>query len=122
MVQAFTHGPVKLEAQKDGKFELFGGNICGVFVELVRMGSDLHGMRHKIQSFGTKEVGSGADISHHIMEVPSLNLSRETEQPVSFFFLVHSFPESFHANFGVVPLYLKLGHNFVLRPFQLVIH
>jgi len=36
MVQAFTHGPVKLEAVKDGKFELFGGNVCGVFVELVR--------------------------------------------------------------------------------------
>lgn len=35
MVQAFTHGPVKLEAQNGGKFELFGGNICGVFVELV---------------------------------------------------------------------------------------
>jgi activator of HSP90 ATPase len=36
MVEAFTHGPVKLEAKKDGKFELFGGNVCGVFVELVR--------------------------------------------------------------------------------------
>ncbi|GFG28734.1 hypothetical protein Cfor_06014, partial [Coptotermes formosanus] len=35
MVQAFTHGPVKLDAIKDGEFELFGGNICGVFVELV---------------------------------------------------------------------------------------
>jgi hypothetical protein len=38
MVQAFTHGPVKLDAIKDGEFELFGGNICGVFVELVRKG------------------------------------------------------------------------------------
>lgn len=74
MVQAFTHGPAKVEAQKGGKFELFGGNICGVFVELVRKGSELRGMRHKIQSFGTKEVGSGGDISDHIMEVPSLNL------------------------------------------------
>jgi hypothetical protein len=48
MVQAFTHGPVKLEAQKGGKFELFGGNICGVFVELVRKGSKLCGMRQEI--------------------------------------------------------------------------
>jgi hypothetical protein len=36
MVQAFTYGPVKLDATKGGEFELFGGNICGVFVELVR--------------------------------------------------------------------------------------
>lgn len=35
MVQAFTHGPVKLEPKKDGKFELFGGNVHGVFTELV---------------------------------------------------------------------------------------
>jgi activator of HSP90 ATPase len=49
MVQAFTHGPVKLEAHKDGKFELFGGNVCGIFVELVRKGSELCGMRPKIQ-------------------------------------------------------------------------
>ncbi|OXU22977.1 hypothetical protein TSAR_008558 [Trichomalopsis sarcophagae] len=34
MVMAFTKGPVKLEAKKDGKFELFGGNIYGEFVEL----------------------------------------------------------------------------------------
>lgn len=44
MVQAFTHGPVKLEAKKDGKFELFGGNVCGVFVELVRKSWELDGM------------------------------------------------------------------------------
>jgi hypothetical protein len=56
MVQAFTHGPVKLEAWKDGKFELFGGNICGVFVELVRKGPELCGKRCKVQSFGTKQV------------------------------------------------------------------
>jgi hypothetical protein len=57
MVQAFTHGPVKLEAQKDGIFELFGGNICGVFVELVREGSELCGKRCKVQSFGMKQAG-----------------------------------------------------------------
>ncbi|XP_046620108.1 activator of 90 kDa heat shock protein ATPase homolog 1 [Neodiprion virginianus] len=34
MVQAFTKGPVKLDAKKNGKFELFGGNIHGEFVEL----------------------------------------------------------------------------------------
>ncbi|XP_043275574.1 activator of 90 kDa heat shock protein ATPase homolog 1 [Venturia canescens] len=34
MVQAFTRGPVKLEAKKDGKFEFFGGNVHGEFVEL----------------------------------------------------------------------------------------
>uniref|UniRef100_A0A1B6MUF2 Activator of Hsp90 ATPase AHSA1-like N-terminal domain-containing protein n=1 Tax=Graphocephala atropunctata TaxID=36148 RepID=A0A1B6MUF2_9HEMI len=35
MVIAFTNGPVKLEPQKGGKFELFGGNIYGEFIELV---------------------------------------------------------------------------------------
>ncbi|KAJ9582485.1 hypothetical protein L9F63_003178 [Diploptera punctata] len=35
MVQAFTHGPVKLEPKKDGKFELFGGNVHGSFIELI---------------------------------------------------------------------------------------
>ncbi|KAJ8673417.1 hypothetical protein QAD02_004679 [Eretmocerus hayati] len=34
MVMAFTKGPVKLEAVKGGKFEMFGGNIHGEFVEL----------------------------------------------------------------------------------------
>ncbi|XP_054271354.1 activator of 90 kDa heat shock protein ATPase homolog 2 [Macrosteles quadrilineatus] len=34
MVMAFTSGPVKLETKKLGKFELFGGNIHGEFVEL----------------------------------------------------------------------------------------
>ncbi|XP_058789939.1 activator of 90 kDa heat shock protein ATPase homolog 1 [Phymastichus coffea] len=34
MAVAFTKGPVKLEAKKDGKFEFFGGNIYGEFVEL----------------------------------------------------------------------------------------
>ncbi|XP_044756789.1 activator of 90 kDa heat shock protein ATPase homolog 1 [Coccinella septempunctata] len=34
MVTAFTHGPVKLELFKNGKFELFGGNISGEFIEL----------------------------------------------------------------------------------------
>ncbi|XP_076227076.1 activator of 90 kDa heat shock protein ATPase homolog 1 isoform X2 [Nomia melanderi] len=34
MVQAFTKGPVKLEPKKAGKFELFGGNIYGDFVEV----------------------------------------------------------------------------------------
>ncbi|XP_020297214.1 activator of 90 kDa heat shock protein ATPase homolog 1 isoform X2 [Pseudomyrmex gracilis] len=34
MVQAFTKNPVKLEAKKNGYFELFGGNIHGEFVEI----------------------------------------------------------------------------------------
>lgn len=34
MVQAFTKGPVKLEPKKAGKFELFGGNIHGDFVDI----------------------------------------------------------------------------------------
>lgn len=34
MIQAFTKGPVKLELQKAGKFELFGGNIHGEFVDI----------------------------------------------------------------------------------------
>lgn len=34
MVQAFTKGPVKLDLRKAGKFELFGGNILGEFVEI----------------------------------------------------------------------------------------
>ncbi|KAG7190860.1 hypothetical protein KM043_006923 [Ampulex compressa] len=35
MVQAFTKGPVKLEAKNGGKFELFGGNIEGEFIEIL---------------------------------------------------------------------------------------
>ncbi|CAF4850015.1 activator of 90 kDa heat shock protein ATPase homolog 1 [Pieris napi] len=35
MVTAFTQGHVKLEAEKGGKFTLFGGNISGEFRELV---------------------------------------------------------------------------------------
>jgi len=35
MVQAFTQGPVRLEATPGGKFEFFGGNIQGEFIELV---------------------------------------------------------------------------------------
>lgn len=34
MVQAFTKGAVKLEAKKNGRFELFGGNIHGEFLEI----------------------------------------------------------------------------------------
>ncbi|XP_053975735.1 activator of 90 kDa heat shock protein ATPase homolog 1 [Hylaeus anthracinus] len=34
MVQAFTKGPVNLEPKKAGKFEMFGGNIHGSFVEI----------------------------------------------------------------------------------------
>lgn len=34
MVQAFTRGPVKLEAKQNGLFELFGGNIHGEFIEI----------------------------------------------------------------------------------------
>ncbi|XP_017776080.1 PREDICTED: activator of 90 kDa heat shock protein ATPase homolog 1 [Nicrophorus vespilloides] len=35
MVTAFTRGAVKLEVFKGGKFEMFGGNITGIFDELV---------------------------------------------------------------------------------------
>lgn len=35
MVSAFTNGPAKVEAKKNGKFELFGGNVHGEFSELV---------------------------------------------------------------------------------------
>lgn len=35
MVTAFTQGHVKMEAEKGGKFALFGGNITGEFKELV---------------------------------------------------------------------------------------
>lgn len=35
MVMAFTHGPVTLELKKGGKFDLFGGNIHGEFLEIV---------------------------------------------------------------------------------------
>ncbi|XP_076047733.1 activator of 90 kDa heat shock protein ATPase homolog 1 isoform X2 [Oratosquilla oratoria] len=34
MVVAFTRNDVKMEVEKGGKFELFGGNICGQFEEL----------------------------------------------------------------------------------------
>ena len=37
MVVAFTRGDVKLDVEKGGKFELFGGNISGEFSELVSM-------------------------------------------------------------------------------------
>jgi len=35
MVQAFTHGPCKLEPKAGGSFEMFGGNVSGKFVQLV---------------------------------------------------------------------------------------
>lgn len=35
MVMAFTKGPVKLDAEKGGKFVLFGGNITGEFIDLI---------------------------------------------------------------------------------------
>ncbi|XP_045449713.1 activator of 90 kDa heat shock protein ATPase homolog 1 [Melitaea cinxia] len=35
MVTAFTQGHVKMEAEKGGKFSLFGGNVSGEFRELV---------------------------------------------------------------------------------------
>jgi hypothetical protein len=35
MVEAFTHGPIKLEAKPGGIFEFFNGNISGEFIELV---------------------------------------------------------------------------------------
>lgn len=35
MASAFTNGPAKIEAKKNGKFELFGGNVHGEFTELV---------------------------------------------------------------------------------------
>jgi activator of HSP90 ATPase len=34
MVQAFTKSTVKLDAKKNGCFELFGGNIHGQFLEI----------------------------------------------------------------------------------------
>lgn len=35
MVTAFTQGHVKMDAEKGGKFALFGGNVTGEFKELV---------------------------------------------------------------------------------------
>lgn len=35
LVSAFTHQPVKFDAIKGGKFQLFDGNITGEFIELV---------------------------------------------------------------------------------------
>ncbi|EEB14998.1 conserved hypothetical protein [Pediculus humanus corporis] len=35
LVVAFTHGPVKLDLQKGGEFELFGGYVHGKFIEIV---------------------------------------------------------------------------------------
>lgn len=35
MVVAFTRGDVKLEVEKGGRFEFFGGNICGEFESIV---------------------------------------------------------------------------------------
>lgn len=32
---AFTQGPVKIDLQKDGNFELFGGNVHGKFIDIV---------------------------------------------------------------------------------------
>ncbi|KAG8234537.1 hypothetical protein J437_LFUL015035 [Ladona fulva] len=34
LVQAFTNGPVKLEPHQGGRFELFGGNVYGEFIEV----------------------------------------------------------------------------------------
>eukprot|EP01135_Chromosphaera_perkinsii_P008552 Nk52_evm18s1400 gene=Nk52_evmTU18s1400 len=34
-VQAFTQSPAKIEARVGGKFEMFGGNVVGEFIELV---------------------------------------------------------------------------------------
>lgn len=34
MAAAFTRGPVKMDAKKNGEFAFFGGNIHGEFVEL----------------------------------------------------------------------------------------
>jgi hypothetical protein len=36
MMEAFTRGPVKLDAKPGGKFALFNGNIFGEFIEIVR--------------------------------------------------------------------------------------
>lgn len=35
MVQAFTQGPVVIEPKKGGRFEFFGGNVYGTFIELI---------------------------------------------------------------------------------------
>ena len=34
-MEAFTGGPVEMEATKGGRFSLFGGNVTGEFTELV---------------------------------------------------------------------------------------
>jgi activator of HSP90 ATPase len=36
MLEAFTRGPVKLDAKPGGQFALFNGNIFGEFIEIVR--------------------------------------------------------------------------------------
>jgi len=35
MVRAFTQNLAQLDAQKGGKFSLFGGNVSGEFIDLV---------------------------------------------------------------------------------------
>lgn len=35
MVQAFTHSPAVVEADKGGKFQLLNGSVTGEFLELV---------------------------------------------------------------------------------------
>lgn len=35
MVQAFTHSPAIVEADKGGKFQLLNGSVTGEFLELV---------------------------------------------------------------------------------------
>lgn len=47
MVTAFTRGPVKLELFKGGKFEMFGGNITGIFEELVPNSKIVQQWRYK---------------------------------------------------------------------------
>ena len=37
MVQAFTRANAIVEAEKGGRFELFGGNVSGEFTNLVSM-------------------------------------------------------------------------------------
>lgn len=47
MVTAFTRGPCKLEANKGGIFELFGGNIHGKFEELIPNKKIVQSWRYK---------------------------------------------------------------------------
>lgn len=48
-VEAFTRGPVQMEATKGGQFSLLGGSVTGEFTELV---SALYASMHMIVDVG----------------------------------------------------------------------